>query len=73
MKRRRRLATAASAQELERWLLNRFPIGAALRSLPRDDGEAVASDVMWALRRWRTGIPFTTDVHTAIVNGVSAA
>ena len=73
MKRRRRLATAASAQELERWLLNRFPIGAALRSLPRDDGEAVASDVMRALRRWRTGIPFTTDVHTAIVNGVSAA
>ncbi|HEX4942581.1 MAG TPA: hypothetical protein VFW51_08600 [Actinomycetota bacterium] len=55
------------------WLLSRFPIGAAIRSLQRDEGEAVASDVRRELRRWPTGIPFTTDVHTAVVHGVSAA
>ncbi len=73
MERRRGLAKVASAQELESWLLSRFPVGAAIRSLPRDDGEAVASDLGRALRRWSTGVPFTTDVHTAVATGASAA
>jgi SAM-dependent methyltransferase len=73
MTRRRGLTRVASARELQSWLLGRFPIDAVIRSLPRDEGEAVASDVGRALRRWRTGVPYTTDVHTATVSGVSAA
>jgi SAM-dependent methyltransferase len=73
IERRRGLARVESAQELASWLLSRFPIGAAIRSLPRDDGEAVASDVVRALRRWPTGVPFTTDVHSAVATDVSAA
>jgi SAM-dependent methyltransferase len=71
MTRRRRLATVTSAQELESWLLSLFPIGAAIRSLRPDEREAVASDVRRELRRWPTGIPFTTDVHTALVHRVA--
>ena len=67
------LERVASAQELQSWLLTRFPIGAAIRSLPRDDGEAVASELGRALRRWSTGVPFTTDVHTAVATGAGAA
>jgi SAM-dependent methyltransferase len=60
----------SSAGDLRGWLLDRFPIGAAIRALPPEAREEVVSDVLgafegWALEGSAHRIPFTRDVHTA--------
>jgi SAM-dependent methyltransferase len=71
--RRRTIVALPSVNDLFGWLLGTFPIGAAIRSLPGEEREGIASDLNRALGRLMDGIPFTTDVHTALATGVSGA
>jgi SAM-dependent methyltransferase len=62
----------ATVSELRRWLLDRFPIGAAIRALPQKAREDVATDLLRTFARSSLGgpmhrIPYTRDVHTAVV------
>ena len=60
----------SSVRDLHRWLLDRFPIGAAIRALPTNAREEVVSDLLrvhegLALEGSAGRVPFTRDVHVA--------
>jgi hypothetical protein len=70
MTRQRGDVELSSVRDLHGWLLDRYPIGAAIRALPPEAREEVVSDVLgafegWALEGSAHRIPFTRDVHTA--------
>jgi hypothetical protein len=71
MTRQRGDVELSSVRDLHGWLLDRYPIGAAIRSLPSEVREEVVSDLLgafegWALEGSAHRIPFTRDVHTAV-------
>ena len=60
----------SSVRDLHRWLLDRFPIGAAIRALPTNAREEVVSDLHrvhegLALEGSASRVPYTRDVHIA--------
>ena len=60
----------SSVRDLHRWLLDRFPIGAAIRALPTNAREEVASDLHRVhqglmLEGSARSVPYTRDVHVA--------
>jgi ubiquinone/menaquinone biosynthesis C-methylase UbiE len=65
--RRRTVAMVTSAEELLWWLLGMFPIGEAVRTLPAEERERIASDLERVLEQDAHVVAFTTDVHAACV------
>ena len=66
---RQRRTTAMSAIT-DGWLLDRYPVGAAIRGLPPAAREEVMSDLRSALQGWALEgsarhVPYTRDVHVA--------
>ena len=65
---RRTVPVLASMDDLFRWLLETFPIGAVVRTMPPDERAEIASDLGRALGRGSgQAVPFTTDLHVARV------
>ncbi len=68
--RRRTIIAPTAMGELFRWLLDTFPIGAAIRTMPPDERAGIASDLERALGQGRTQpVAFTSDLHVARVSG----
>jgi SAM-dependent methyltransferase len=71
--RQRTVVMVPSVAHLFEWLLGTFPIGAAIKTLPVEEREGVASDLAHGLGRLTHGIAFTADVHAALAAEPTAA